>query len=744
MSNYVFNNQVSAGYVNANIPPNNSWIQVDNNAGRPLYAQASYITNLDGLVISLTSGNVNIGDVHITDPYTGLHADIAQIGPGLGALRVLSQDLTATSDSISIGDQLGHYALITNSALNVFTTNNVSSVSVTNFPIQLTAISITNPVSNFDIVACNVTLPVSGNISVSNSVTAVQILNPVTSLSAYIINPQIEITNDVGNPIPISTSQVIPVSGNLTIGNTVSAVIIPNSNATPVLVKQADTLQIDPLGRLRTALNSNQWWYQAAVDKDGDLRYAEQFTALSAQSLFIPAIGSVTMTSGLSSTGSAIRQTRRYFKYRPGVGHQVFFTMNWSDRQAGVVKRMGQFDSSDGLFFELSGTNFNVVVRRSLPDGTIIEDRTNSANFSNDKLDGTGPSTINMFTAPVTANSISAVSITPVTQANYNTVWNVVFDTNGVDLTNTYKVGTKITLSGASNNLYNGIVFVAGTSTTQLTGTYVFNPASLPTGRTISFSQSPWNMEWTYWVDYIGGRTSRVRWVIASPNYGAILLHTYSSGGTLGTQFINEPASPLRYEIFNTTTQTVLPILTLASEAVDVEAEVSLNPSFAGAITQTDVTWPSTASTAEYAILGAGLRQGQPYNRSDLQLQDINIFDLNPVNSGKNSSPAIYSWRLMLNPAISGTIPTPVNFGKSARFWDYGTGVQYVSGGVQVLAGYGSSSNVIDARTSLNFLNIGTNVDMTNPDQLVLFVTQRAAGSGALTAHASLNVIEAL
>lgn len=139
-SNYIFNNQVSAGYCNANIPPNNSWIQVDNNAGRPLYAQASYITNFDGLTVSLTAGNVNIGDVHIADPITGLHADVAQIGVGVGALRVLSQDLTATSDSVSIGDQFGNYALITNSALNVFV-NNLPATTVTNWDVLSAAIN---------------------------------------------------------------------------------------------------------------------------------------------------------------------------------------------------------------------------------------------------------------------------------------------------------------------------------------------------------------------------------------------------------------------------------------------------------------------------------------------------------------------------------------------------------------------------------------------------------------------------
>ena len=168
LSNYVFTNQVSAGYSNANIPPNYSWIQVDNNAGRPLYAQASYITNLDGLTVSLTAGNVNIGDVHITDPITGLHADVANIGAGQGALRVLTQSFDSVHDTVSLGDINGNNISVTNSALNVFTTNGISAVSVTNFPTQLTAVSVTNQLTG---------------LTVLNPVTAVQVLNPVTSFT---------------------------------------------------------------------------------------------------------------------------------------------------------------------------------------------------------------------------------------------------------------------------------------------------------------------------------------------------------------------------------------------------------------------------------------------------------------------------------------------------------------------------------------------------------------------------------
>lgn len=120
---YTLKNNVSSAPINCNVGYNNSWLNVQNNANRELFAQASYITNFDDLTISLSSADVRIGNVHIADSTTGLHADVANIGPGSGALRVLTQDLESTDDDITIGDKQGkNFASINSSfsALNVY------------------------------------------------------------------------------------------------------------------------------------------------------------------------------------------------------------------------------------------------------------------------------------------------------------------------------------------------------------------------------------------------------------------------------------------------------------------------------------------------------------------------------------------------------------------------------------------------------------------------------------------------
>jgi hypothetical protein len=130
MSNYTFNNIVSTSPTNCNVGYNNSWLKVENNAGREIFSQASYITNLSDINISLSASNLSIGNVHIADHNTGLNADVVNVGIGSGALRVITQDLESTQDDVTIGDRNGNFADIypSLSALKVYVTNPIVNV----------------------------------------------------------------------------------------------------------------------------------------------------------------------------------------------------------------------------------------------------------------------------------------------------------------------------------------------------------------------------------------------------------------------------------------------------------------------------------------------------------------------------------------------------------------------------------------------------------------------------------------
>jgi hypothetical protein len=118
---YLLTNQLSVTPINCNVGYNNSWISVENNANRPMFAQASYVTNFDDLNISLSAGNVTIGAVEIKDGNSNLRADVTT-SDGLNALRVLTQDLESSVDDITIGDKQGNFVTIQmpQSALRVY------------------------------------------------------------------------------------------------------------------------------------------------------------------------------------------------------------------------------------------------------------------------------------------------------------------------------------------------------------------------------------------------------------------------------------------------------------------------------------------------------------------------------------------------------------------------------------------------------------------------------------------------
>lgn len=117
-------NVVSSKPNNSNAGYNNSWIGVENDANRDLFAQASYVTNFDDFTITLSAKDVNIGSVEIKDGNSSAVADVVA-DDGYNALRVLSQDLESSVDDITIGDKQGHFVDVDSSlsALNVKVVN---------------------------------------------------------------------------------------------------------------------------------------------------------------------------------------------------------------------------------------------------------------------------------------------------------------------------------------------------------------------------------------------------------------------------------------------------------------------------------------------------------------------------------------------------------------------------------------------------------------------------------------------
>jgi hypothetical protein len=655
-----------------------------------------------------------------------------------------------------------------------YTLNPVTSLSATILN-SVTAVSILNPVTAVNIASSNVILPISGSVTV---------LNSVTSLSAFVINPVTSFTllNPVTAVIVSTNSNTLAVSGSFTVNNPVTALNVTNTVAVsttqtfPVsvvnptttmnvtvanpasaaaLVTFADGPQLDGNRRLRVALPSQTWWYVSSVDKDGDLRYNETFTT-GASSIFVQNLACVAMTSGPSLTGSAIRASRRRFKVRPGVSHQWSGVINWDGQDTGCIKRVGMFTNFNGMFFELSGADFNVVVRRRLIDGTLVEDRVNRDNFNVDKLNGNGASGQNWSTVlsgNITAGTNRWVVNIPGDGAVYNTEFTY---TNGP--LSAFTPGAKATISGVTPSGYNGCAAIAAinTATNKLTATYVIDPGVYSSVSNAKMVNTPYHNIHTYFFEFNGGRTSIVHFGINEAN-GPTYLHTFDYSNQLGLQYESAPALMERKEISNYSVMTYNPTMTIDGSSFTDEAEAELNPAFGVAYNNDylllDYNTPAGGNKNEYPLLAVGLRAGEPYQRGDIQIQSIDIVDIN--NIGGSSNGGAVAWRLLLNPTLSGTLPTPTNIGKASRQWAYTTpsdhttnGVNLSAGpnsqGVELLGGYATSNTTIDVKTALNFLNLGSNIQYTDADKVVLMVKQLSPAAKDAWIVATMNFIEAL
>jgi hypothetical protein len=97
-----------------------------------------------------------------------------------------------------------------------------------------------------------------------------------------------------------------------------------------------------------------------------------------------------------TETGSqVIRQTKRIMAYQPGKSLLILSTFTLAPPQTNLRQRIGYFDSDNGVFIEQDGLTINFVLRSST-SGSVNETRVQRSNWNIDKLDGSGPSGIDM------------------------------------------------------------------------------------------------------------------------------------------------------------------------------------------------------------------------------------------------------------------------------------------------------------------------------------------------------------
>lgn len=115
---------------------------------------------------------------------------------------------------------------------------------------------------------------------------------------------------------------------------------------------------------------------------------------------------SMQMTVTGTNGSEVIRQTRRYMRYSPGKSQLFLFTGNLKGGKSGIRKRVGLFDSENGIYFELDGTTLNAVIRSNV-SGSVVETKIPQSSWNIDKLNGLGNSGITLDTSKQLIYSIS-------------------------------------------------------------------------------------------------------------------------------------------------------------------------------------------------------------------------------------------------------------------------------------------------------------------------------------------------
>jgi len=110
-------------------------------------------------------------------------------------------------------------------------------------------------------------------------------------------------------------------------------------------------------------------------------------TASGGTAVFDSSLSAIVM--GVTSTlgSETIRQTLNCQRYIPSRQSELTFAIRLQTPVAGIRRRFGLFDGTDGLYFEDNGGDYACVL---LYNGTA--NRVSRSSWNGDKLDGTGPS----------------------------------------------------------------------------------------------------------------------------------------------------------------------------------------------------------------------------------------------------------------------------------------------------------------------------------------------------------------
>lgn len=115
--------------------------------------------------------------------------------------------------------------------------------------------------------------------------------------------------------------------------------------------------------------------------------------------------GLVELTVGVGSTCQINRETTKVFAYQPGKSLLIKNTGVMNPPKTNLRQRIGYFGQDNGIYFELNGSDVNIV-ERSIVTGIVSETRVPQSSWNVDNLTGVGVSNPSGITLDITKAEI--------------------------------------------------------------------------------------------------------------------------------------------------------------------------------------------------------------------------------------------------------------------------------------------------------------------------------------------------
>ena len=162
-----------------------------------------------------------------------------------------------------------------------------------------------------------------------------------------------------------------------------------NVNVEPIVIGGGDgSTAYDAFGRLRV---SNPYTLFDSSNVMSKNTLFDESTSGSATVTYTSNKSTVNLNVTEVSGDKVIRQSKRVMSYQPGKSLLILNTFVMNTQTENLEQRVGTFDANNGIFFEDTGTGYQIV-RRSYTSGSSVDTAVAQSSWNGDKLDGTGAS----------------------------------------------------------------------------------------------------------------------------------------------------------------------------------------------------------------------------------------------------------------------------------------------------------------------------------------------------------------